>query len=148
MIWWRWDDDGQCWRPTLVPPAPHVLDSAATLIPLSGARRWALLVRGDARVNGRPCLPFEILDHQDEVRIAGERYCFSAQSPAEVVTFADGNTRIRCARCLGRLADGDRIVRCPDCGAHHHQSCWTYDTRCQKCPSSTADAMWVPEPLN
>lgn len=149
MIWWRWDDHGKCWRPTLVPPdVPYRLGDDARLIPVPGSRRWALLVGNGARVNGLPCLPFEVLDHRDEVRIAGGRYCFSAQTPAEEVAFVDQNKKIRCTRCLGHLANGDRIVRCPRCRAHHHAACWTYDTRCQKCPAATDDALWVPESLN
>jgi hypothetical protein len=149
MIWWRWDDDGRCWRPTLVrPDAAWRLGNGATLIPLSGSRRWALLARNGARVNGLPCLPCAVLNHQDEVRISGERYCFSGQTPVEVVTFGDGHKKIRCARCLGRLGDGDRIVRCPRCRAHHHAGCWTYDARCPRCSSPTDDTIWVPDPLN
>ena len=149
MIWWRWNVEGTCWQPTLVPPdAPFRVGDEARLIPVSGTRRWALLARDGAKVNGLPCLPFEILEHQDEVRIAGERYCFSAQTAAEVVTFVGTHKKIRCARCLGRLADGAPIVRCPRCGAHHHAPCWTYDTRCQKCPSPTDEALWIPESLN
>jgi hypothetical protein len=150
MIWWQWDDDGKCWRPTLVPPhGPwHLAERTAVVIPVTGTRRWALLAHDDAKVNGLPCLPFEVLDDQDEVRIAGKQYCFSSQTPAEVVAFVDENKNIRCARCLGRLVEGDRIIRCPGCRAHHHASCWSYDTKCQKCPSRTDDILWVPESLN
>ena len=149
MIWWRWDDDGMCWRPSLVPPdSAFSIGDTARLIPVAGARRWALLAGDDARVNGLPCLPLEILDDHDEVRIAGERYYFSAQSPPEVVTFADETKKVRCARCLGRLAGGDQIVRCPGCRAHHHAGCWTYDTRCQKCATPTDGRLWVPESVN
>jgi hypothetical protein len=46
------------------------------------------------------------------------------------------------------LRDGDQIVRCPRCRAHHHAACWTYDVRCQKCDCPTGDAHWVPDSLN
>lgn len=149
MVWWRWDDESRCWRPTLVTlDAPFRVSDFARLIPLTGTRRWALLAGRGARVNGLPCLPMEILDDRDEVYIAGECYYFSAQSPPEVVTCAGDKKKIRCARCLGRLVDGDQIVRCPGCRAHHHASCWTYDVRCQKCPFPTDGRLWVPNSLN
>ena len=148
-MWWSWDKDGGCWRPKLVPPdAPFGVNGRATLFPLNGARRWALLARAGARVNGVPCLPIRILADRDEVAIAGEHFCFSMQSPPEVVGFRGVTKRIRCARCLGRLGDGDQIVRCPGCGAHHHAPCWTYDTHCQKCEFPTDGTSWVPDPLN
>ena len=148
MIWWRWDDKGKCWQASLVPSeAPFRVSDEARLIPVNGTRRWALLAGDGARVNGLPCLPIEILDDRDEVCIAGQRYLFCGQSPPEVVTFSS-DKKIRCARCLGRLVEGDQIVRCPRCRAHHHAPCWPYDARCQKCTFPTDGPPWVPEPLN
>lgn len=149
MLWWQWDDEARCWRPTLVRPAVSLhLNGHARLVPLSDARRWALLASDGATVNGVPCLPLEVLDDRDEVSIAGARYVFSAHAPAEVAAFASEGKTIRCARCLGLLVDGDQVVRCPACRAHHHASCWSSGARCQKCPLLTDGALWVPGPLN
>ena len=153
MMWWRWNEDDKCWQPTLVPPrAPFSVNDHARLIPINDARHWALLSAGAAAsVNGRPCLPIEILDDRDEVRLAGEHFCLSTESPAEVVAFdtaTSARKTIRCARCQGDLVEGDPIVRCARCRAHHHASCWSYDTRCLKCGLPTSGAPWAPEPLN
>ena len=148
MIWWRWDEKEKCWRPTLVPPAAAIdVGAMARLIP-AGTRRWALLASGGVTVNGRPCLPMEILEDRDEVCVAGERYSFGALSPPEVITIGGDDRRIRCARCLDRLRDGDPVVRCPRCRAHHHASCWRYDVHCQKCECPTDGALWTPDSLN
>jgi hypothetical protein len=148
VIWWRWDENDKCWRPTLVPSeSAFRVSDEAQLIPV-GARGWALLAADGVKVNGLPCLPIEILVDRDEVYVAGAHYCFSQLSPPEVVAFVSDKKSIRCARCLERLVDGDQIVRCPSCRAHHHATCWTYDARCQKCPLPTDGAVWIPDSLN
>jgi hypothetical protein len=148
MIWWRWDSQQGCWQPTAVRQRePLDVNGGARLVPVAGGRRWGLLVGGNATVNGRAALPLEILDDRDEIGIGGERHSFGAQSPAEVVAFGQAGN-VRCARCLGRLGDGDRVVRCPDCTAYHHAPCWTYDAGCQKCGFLTHAALPVPDPLN
>jgi hypothetical protein len=149
MMWWRWDDEASCWQPTLVPPTgPFEVSRGARLIPVRSGRRWALLADSTARVNGLPCLPLEVLDDRDEIRVSGEHFVFSTHSPPEVVSVTDSTRKMRCARCLGGLVEGDPIVRCPNCRAHHHASCWTYDVRCQKCSCPADGAPWVPPPLN
>jgi Prokaryotic RING finger family 1 len=149
VIWWHWDDERKCWRPLLVPsPVPVHVRDCARLIPVNGGRRWALLAGDGVRVNGLSPLPIQILGDRDEVRIGDECYYFSAQSPVEIVAFRGDKKEVRCARCLARLADGTQIVQCPACRAHHHASCWTYDTRCQKCPFQTTGTPWMPDFLN
>lgn len=152
MMWWRWNSDQKCWQPTLVPPdAAFVVSDHTRLLPVSSGRHWALLTADRAAsVNGRPCLPIEILDDRDEVRLDGEHFCLSTQSPADVVAFdaAPNAKKICCAKCLSHLAHGDRIVRCPNCHSHHHASCWSCDSRCLKCGLPTSGALWAPDPLN
>lgn len=148
MTWWSWDKEARCWRSSLVHAnAPFGVNGHARLIPLNGTRRWALLARDGVRVNGRPCLPIQILGDRDEIAIDEEHFCLSLQSPPAVVEFRANTKNIRCARCLGRLKDGDEIVRCPGCGAHHHGACWTYDARCQQCTFRTDGSAWVPDPV-
>jgi hypothetical protein len=148
VIWWHWDNEGNSWQPAILGRnAPFSVGDAAEVVPVPGTRHWALLAHHGAKVNGLPCLPIEVLADRDEVHIEREHYCFSAQAPPEVVTF-DGRKAVRCARCLGRLAGGDQVVRCSGCLAHHHASCWTYHVRCQKCESPTDGRLWVPDVLN
>jgi hypothetical protein len=148
VMLWQWDKEKRRWRALQLPAdTPMGVPGGAQFIPLARGRQWALLARNGAKVNGLPCLPLEILEDRDEVRIDGEHYCFSAQATAAVVSFGPAPRRIRCARCLGRLAAGDRIVLCPRCSAHHHASCWTYDARCQKCPCPTTHTAWMPDDL-
>jgi hypothetical protein len=149
VIWWRWDKEERCWKETAVSPsASFRVDAEACLISVGRGQQWALLSGPRATVNGLPCLPLEILPDRDEVSIAGEHYCFSEHAAATALAFAGDHRRIRCARCLGRLVDGDQIVRCPRCRAHYHATeCWTYDARCQKCSCPTTHAAWVPDDL-
>jgi hypothetical protein len=148
MIWWRWDAERKCWQPMIVPPAgPVDVAGGARLIPVGG-KRWALIAGKGVRLNGLVPLPIEVLGDRDEIRIGDQYYAFGAQSPPEPVAFRGHKKEVRCARCLGRLADGTEIVRCPACHAYHHASCWTYDTHCQKCPFPTAGNPWTPASLN
>lgn len=153
MMWWHWDKDDKCWRATLVPPrAAFDVGHRSRVLPFGGAHHWALLTTDpSATVNGRACLPFEVLNDRDEISLAGERFSLSEQSPAEVVAFdakTNATKKLRCPRCLSGLVDRDQIVRCPRCGAHHHASCWSYDAQCQKCGLPTSASAWIPDPLN
>jgi hypothetical protein len=146
VTWWSWDNEGRLWRPTTTLADGFDVAAQARLVPLR-AGRWALLSRGPASVNGRPCLPLHVLADRDEVAVGGRRFCISLTSQAEVVSFRATSRRVRCARCLGVLQDGDEIVECPRCRTHRHSPCWAYDTICQTCGFTTGAASWTPDPL-
>jgi hypothetical protein len=153
MTWWRWNNEEKFWQPTLVPPdAAFVVGDHTRLLPVGSARHWALLTAdAAATVNGRPCLPIEILDDRDEVRLTGDHFCLSTHSPADPLAFSAAtaaNRNVRCARCQSDLLEGDRVVRCGHCRAYHHASCESYDARCQKCGLPMSGPAWMPDPVS
>jgi len=79
---------------------------------------------------------------------------FSTELLAGVTPYPGSERPILCARCKAEIATASPAVRCPRCGAWHHQSdelpCWTYAERCSVCDQPTAlDAgfAWTPEEL-
>ena len=147
MIMWKWVSVEKMWRMSLLSASAAVdLDETAQVVPVSSGG-CALLSRTGVRINGIPCLPIQVLADRDEIFARKNTYYFSAESPAEAVTFKACGRKMRCARCLGWLVDGDAILQCPRCNAHHHAEHWTYAPGCQKCGYPTAGLLWVPEPL-
>ena len=124
--------------------APRVL-----LFPLDRGT-CGLLADGPVTINGVAALSFRILEDRDEIRVGDEILYFSTEGPAEVVPFPDQEAQVLCGRCKGEMRGGEAPVRCPGCGAWHHEtaklSCWTYDETCSSCGRPTAGFSWQPEP--
>lgn len=122
-----------------------------------GTRRWILLWQAgaDVRVNGgRQDLGVRVLADRDELIVGGvRRYFFSSES-LPVATRLPRNARgVRCQLCCRLIEAGERVVRCPSCGAWHHLrddlACWTYAESCSHCHHSTEmkQLSWSPEGL-
>ncbi len=120
---------------------------------VDGVPQWVLLCGADAQVrhNGvEMLLGLALLRDRDEVVLqrdylqgaddcrveVSNRFYFSTEQLAEVVA-APAGLSTKCPRCKMVLATGDLAVRCPSCGAWHHQRegrpCWTYTDRCAVC---------------
>jgi hypothetical protein len=150
MTIWRWDGKSEAWvAVALHTGQPCSLSPYALLVPLRGGR-CGLLARGEVIVNGLPAFPLKILADRDEIRAGGETVYFSADSPAEAVSFAAQEKEMACGRCKGKIKEGETVVQCPICAAWHHQTaalpCWTEDARCSGCDRSTQRINWQPEP--
>jgi hypothetical protein len=126
-------------------------------------RGMALLLAPDVRVwvNGLPVLGgLRVLEHKDEILLAGARLYFSAEATPVIATFQNraGERIPSCPICRGQLKEGDAAVQCPGCGRWHHQlpaadgkpakACWTYAATCRFCGHPTAltgQPAWRPE---
>lgn len=152
MLIWRCDKETGNWRPdALQPDTAYYLASGVMLYPLAHSR-CALLARTCLFVNGRPALPFHMLSDRDEIRFGQETAYFSLDSVSEVVAFpAAGNQGLTCGRCHVPIPEGTPAVRCPRCGAWHHERdelpCWTYTETCSACQQPTRGFSWAPEAL-
>ena len=134
-------------------------DAPASLIapgPLGGAA-WVMIASLGAGVcvNGVPLLlGIRVLLNRDAIRVgANECVYFSSESLAQVVPYPDQRA-VPCARCKTDIAPGMQAVKCPKCGAWHHQSgdlaCWAYHEKCARCDYPTAmdgQYHWSPEGL-
>jgi hypothetical protein len=131
--------------------------ASAVLLPLSGGSDRFLIAGSDAAVwiNGDPLvLGIRVLRDRDVIRVgAGECVVYSAEALPSVVSF-DEQRQVPCARCKTDITAGFLAVRCPKCGAWHHQGgdllCWTYTEKCAGCDQPTAmDGCyhWTPEGL-
>lgn len=109
----------------------------------------SLLVNGERLIIGGRLL-------QDKDRIAlpgGQRLCFSTEELAVVAPAPD--TELVCFRCKQSIGPGSPSVKCPGCGAYHHQveplQCWTYSAGCAACGAPTdlsrPSFRFVPEDL-
>lgn len=110
-------------------------------------------------VNGTPLvLGICVLRDRDEIQVrepgAGQqrRFYFSTERVASVEPCPETDDSSRCPRCKRPIEFDDPSVRCPTCGAWHHQTdqmpCWTYHTTCALCDQSTdmnAGFRWTPE---
>ena len=122
---------------------------------------WILLASGAQqrlRVNGVVFVAgIRVLRDRDELRLSsGQRMFFSTEILAHVEPFVGGDRPTFCPRCRQQIDSGRPAVRCPGCGAIHHQSeddgftCWAYAPRCALCDQSTDIATsyrWTPECL-
>lgn len=120
---------------------------------------WVLLTTRSSRTrrNGRPLpIGISVLRDRDEIHLpeggADGRLFFSTESLAAVREFGPCERPITCARCSDPLDEGCASVRCPKCGAYHHQTeklpCWTYAGTCAQCDQPTdleSGYVWTPE---
>jgi len=123
---------------------------------------WVLLAPFQARVwvNGTPlALGIRVLRERDEIQVQEDgapgrrrRFYFSTERRAAVEPYPGTDTSARCARCKRPIVKDTPAVRCPQCGAWHHQAgqwlCWTYDRKCAFCkqPTDTGTGFrWTPE---
>ena len=155
MILWSWDEKGESWREVALETGKTFsLSPNCQLLPLQPPKCCLLSCKaeeeGRVTVNGMPPLTLRMLDDRDEICLNSETVYFSTEASAKIVSFAD-DTELFCGRCKGKMAAGAPAVRCPRCGAWHHETealhCWTYDSRCSCCELPTAGVPWEPEPL-
>jgi hypothetical protein len=130
-------------------------------------------VFGSLRINGEAVpLGLRVLRDRDAIQIGdgcaaaasgGMGVMFFSTQSTPVVTPLAGEKAVVCARCRKKIQPGTLSVRCPACGAIHHQTsaagagateqlmCWTYHTRCARCQRE-ATALddceaWTPQEL-
>jgi len=143
----RWNDQEHVWQSQSVEERVS-LGSCAALLVLPAGRCELLTTRLDTKVNGFPAMPLSILVDKDEVRVG--RDVFYVAFDWKAIPF-NGKEQLPCARCKGKLSQGEMSVQCR-CGAWFHQSpttpCWTYDARCSLCEQPTAADPSTPEPLS
>ena len=132
----------------------------------SGDDLFLLLTNHDSkhklRINGDPLYAnFRLLRNRDEVMISSaggssQRLFFSSERKAVIDSFHESAHEVSCMRCHQRLFHGDSIVRCPSCGALHHESsdvlCWSYSSTCANgiCSHTTdmnKEFRWIPDYL-
>jgi hypothetical protein len=131
---------------------------------VQGGERGALLLSRPGvwvRVNGLPVLGgLRVLEHKDEVLIAGGRLYFSLETTPTATTYRipEGVRAAVCPICRGPIKDGATAVQCPGCARWFHQAeaadgrpakpCWTYAPNCRFCNHPTAfdaQAAWRPD---
>lgn len=120
-----------------------------------GGPCWYILSPSDAtvRVNGEPLLlGSRAIQHRDEILIDGQRFFFSTERLAAIAPLPVLDHAVHCARCKQPVETGSLAVRCPGCGAWHHQNekfgCWSYDAKCALCDFATelgGEYRWTPD---
>lgn len=141
-----WKEEGNEWRATPVESEPAVAPGVR-LLPFRTAQEsgWAMIEAPGAggSANGERLLTgIRVLADRDAIRAPGYAGFFSTETLAQVEPFpGDGTGSPQCVRCRQPLAAGQSAVRCPQCGAWHHQleelPCWTFLKTCASCPQST-----------
>lgn len=131
--------------------------------------QWAVMAPPgtSVRVNGQAVVAgLRVLSDRDEVVVAHPgreplQAFFSTERLACVELFSGSEATLRCPRCKQPVVKDVPAVRCPACGAWHHQipegheghtarKCWTYSDHCALCPQPTAlgsGFQWTPEGL-
>src|SRR5262249_3662164 len=151
---WISNQDHQ-WSATPLDNAEFAIGEAALLSCGGAHKSWVLVASPQAgvRLNGQP-VPLGIRVLVDRDAIAGgadESVFFSTQESSCVAPFSKDRAA-PCARCKAEIKPGEASVKCPHCGAFHHQSeewgCWDYDDKCAACSQPTRDIeQWTPEQL-
>lgn len=133
----------------------------ARLVESEGAQAWVVLSAPElpVRLNGTELLlGLSILRDRDEIMLeaagGSKRFYFSAERQAAAEP-APPDLPCVCARCKTSITEGSLAVRCPACGAWHHQRddrpCWTYAERCGGCQQQktalTGQLQWSPADL-
>lgn len=157
-----WRNDASGWSLAMLDERGATLDDGRVLVRRAGRAdgAWLLLAAPAARVavNGdAPLAGVAVLRDRDAIRAGDELVFFAARGVAAVVALGEAaaaDPDARCARCCRRFTAEAHVVRCPACGAFHHQDdalpCWTYAERCAACvaPASLDVApRWSPEEL-
>jgi hypothetical protein len=146
-------------RPVAATAEEAALGAAAALLVRAGecqGEAWLLVAGREARVavGGEALVGgARRLADRDALRVGGgEELFFSSERRARVEPHPAGMRPLFCPRCKQAIAADALTVRCPACGAWHHESaelpCWTYAPACALCPQPTAlDAgwRWTPE---
>lgn len=149
-----WKEGGGANGWECIPLEGEAIELAGLRLTATG-KGWLLLAEPEVRVriNGVkiPGL-VRVLTDQDEISIGGGRMYFSSERLAAAVPHHGAS--VVCPRCKQAVKEGDLSVKCPGCGAVHHQSedfpCWTYADTCTLCPRPTAldcGYQWTPEDL-
>lgn len=149
---WTWHPDETQWIPrTLQPGEEHALSDQARLWVID-PDRLVLFARLSAAVNGHAALPIHPLADRDEITIGTAHWCVSFDSMPMREIFRATDQPLQCGRCCGPLGDGEAVIVCPQCRAHHHDSetlpCWTYGPTCGRCHRPTGETLWQPAPLH
>ena len=120
-----------------------------------GGACWYIMSPAGAqvRVNGEPLfLGTRSLQHRDEILVEGERFFFSTERLAVIEPLPALDHAAHCARCKQPVVKDHLAVRCPGCGAWHHQTekfgCWSYDAKCALCDFATemsGSFRWTPD---
>lgn len=120
-----------------------------------GGACWYILSPAGAqvRVNGETLfLGTRSLKHRDEILVDGARFFFSTERLAVIEPLPELDHAVHCARCKQPVAAGVLAVRCPGCGAWHHQNeqfgCWAYAAKCALCDFATEMSggyRWTPD---
>ena len=133
----------------------------ARVVEMEGTPVWVLLSAPatPVRLNGNDLLlGLSVLRDRDEIVVGtatgNVRFYFCGECLAETEPAPPG-LRLRCARCKSDIVEGSLAVRCPACGAWHHQRddrpCWTYAQRCGGChrqeTSLGGEPEWSPAQL-
>ena len=143
--------------PVRVEPAVAPPDGDTCVLVRVEGGIWAALMADNSAVrhNGAPVAAgLRMLEHRDALALRGAApVFFSTEEPARVEAFV-ADAPVSCPRCRSDVMPGAATVRCPSCGAVHHEmpdrNCWTYAENCSLCPQPTAlDAglRWSPEEL-
>jgi len=121
---------------------------------------------GSLRINGQALpqgLGLRVLRDRDAIQAidesgqAGDDVVFYSTQSTPIVSPLPGEKAIACARCRLKIQPGTPSVRCPTCGALHHQSpaeelgCWLYHTTCAVCQRQATALddreVWTPQEL-
>ncbi len=114
------------------------------------------------RINGDPVFAgIRILRDRDEILIShahgdSQRLYFSSEHKATIERFDGSDHDVPCMRCHQGISPGSLVVRCPSCGALHHETadvpCYSYSENCANgvCSHSTnmdGEFSWSPDYL-
>lgn len=160
-FWYKWNAEW-CARPVTKTPLP--LGPGVSLVSFICQQEQvcALLCKPDAQVwvNGRtPLGGLRVLHHRDEIHL-GENpleTCYYSSQAVPIVTAYIGAVGVRspkCPVCSVVIANGQRVVACPNCGRVYHQfedewgekHCWSYRSHCSCGHPCTLEenALWHP----
>ena len=159
--------EGECFTLTRNPLDPvqrrDSLDDSGTALVLRRegpeGETWLVMAppHSGVRINGTVLASgIRVLRDRDEVLVGGtQRLYFSTESLAHAEPFQGLDQLVYCPRCKQEIAVESMAVRCPRCGAWHHQSedfpCWVYSENCALCdqPTSLDDTnfQWTPQSL-
>ncbi len=165
-VFWVQDEQGQ-WEPVasnddtvdlrgvLGPAVAPEIGAAAVVMKRGEERILISNGREGVWVNGEPLvLGIRALRDRDAIRIGARRTAFFSTEALPRITPFPQPHPAPCARCMTDVVPDSPAVKCPKCGAWHHQSdefpCWTYTEKCARCDQPTAldgQYHWNPEGL-